>query len=64
MPYERGLEALRAAVFALNEDAYSYDAKLPNGEILTKTKFGPSRLITTANHLLLERMWPSLFASN
>ena len=64
MPYERGLEALRAAVSALNEDAYSYDAKLPNGEILTKTKFGPIRLITTANHLLLERMWPSLFASN
>ena len=64
MPYERGLEALRAAVFALNEDAYSYDAKLPNGEILTKTKFGPVRLITTANHLLLGRMWPSLFDSN
>ena len=64
MPYERGLEALKAAVSALNEDAYSYDAKLPNGEILTKTKFGPIRLITTANHLLLERMWPSLFASN
>ena len=64
MPYERGLEALRAAVFALNEDAYSYDAKLPNGEILTKTKFGPIRLITPANHLLLGRMWPSLFDSN
>ena len=64
MPYERGLEALRAAVFALNEDAYSYDAKLPNGEILTKTKFGPIRLVTPANHLLLERMWPNLFASN
>ena len=64
MPYERGLVALKAAVSALNEDDFSYDAQLPNGEILTKTKFGPTRLITTANHLLLERMWPSLFASN
>ena len=64
MPYERGLEALKAAVSALNEDDFSYDAQLPNGEILTKTKFGSTRLITTANHLLLERMWPRLFASN
>ncbi len=64
MPYERGLEALRAAISALNEDGYSYDAELPNGQILTKTKFGPIRVITPANHLLLERMWPSLFASN
>ena len=64
MPYERGLEALRVAISALNEDGYSYDAELPNGEILTKTKFGPIRVITPANHLLLERMWPSLFASN
>ncbi len=64
MPYERGLETLKAAVSALNEDDFSYDAQLPNGEILTKTKFGPIRLITTANHLLLERMWPRLFATN
>ncbi len=64
MPYERGLETLKAAVSALNGDSFSYDAQLPNGEILTKTRFGPIRLITTANHLLLERMWPSLFASN
>ena len=64
MPYERGLEALRAAVSLLNEDTFSYDAKLPNGEILTKTKFGPIRLITPANHLVLEQMWPGLFASN
>ncbi len=64
MPYERGLEALKAAVSALNDDSFSYDAQLSNGEILTRTKFGPMRLITTANHLLLERMWPSLFASN
>lgn len=64
MPYERGLEALKVAVAALNGDDFSYDAQLSNGEILTRTKFGPIRLITTANHLLLERMWPSLFASN
>ena len=64
MPYERGLEALRVALSALNDGAISYDAELPNGEVLTKTKFGPIRLITPANHLLLERMWPRLFASN
>ena len=64
MPYERGLVALKAAVSALNGDAFSYEAELSNGEILTRTKFGPMRLITTANHLLLERMWPNLFASN
>lgn len=64
MPYERGLVALKAAVSALNGDSFSYDAELSNGEILTRTKFGPTRLITTANHLLLERMWPSLFSSN
>ena len=64
MPYERGLVALKAAVSALNGDSFSYDAELSNGEILTRTKFGPMRLITSANHLLLERMWPNLFASN
>ena len=64
MPYERGLVALKVAVSALNGDSFSYDAELSNGEILTRTKFGPMRLITSANHLLLERMWPNLFASN
>ena len=61
MPYERGLEALRAAIDAINDRPFSYDTKLPNGEIVTETKFGPIRLITPANYLVLEKMWPSLF---
>ena len=61
MPYERGLEALKAAIDAINDRPFSYDTKLPNGEIVTETKFGPIRLITPANYLVLEKMWPSLF---
>jgi ABC-type sugar transport system substrate-binding protein len=62
MPYERGFEALKAAIDALHDRPFAYDHKLPNGEIFTKTKFGPIRLITPANSLELERMWPDLFA--
>lgn len=56
-----GLEALKAAIDALHNRPYAYDDKLPNGEIFTKTKFGPIRLITSANFLDLERMWPHLY---
>lgn len=61
MPYERGLESLKAAVDALNDRPFSADLELPNGGILTKTKLGPTRLITPANYLVMEPMWPDLF---
>jgi ABC-type sugar transport system substrate-binding protein len=61
MPYERGLEALTATMDALKGLPFSEDVEIPNGEVLTKTKFGPIRLITYANHRVLERMWPKLF---
>jgi ABC-type sugar transport system substrate-binding protein len=61
MPYERGLEALKASMDALKALPFAEDAKIPNGEVLTETKFGPSRIITSANSLVLERMWPNLF---
>ncbi len=61
MPYERGLEALTAAMDALKGLPFSEDVETPNGEVPTKTKFGPVRLITYANHRVLERMWPKLF---
>ncbi|MCZ6680568.1 MAG: sugar ABC transporter substrate-binding protein [Candidatus Poribacteria bacterium] len=61
MPYERGLEALQAALDALNGLPFSYHVELPNGNISTKTQFGSTRLITSANYLVLEQMWPDLF---
>ena len=61
MPYERGLTAFKAAINAMHDQSFAYDAQLPNGEIFTKTKFGPVRLITSANFRVLERMWPDLF---
>ena len=61
MPYERGLTAFKAAIHALSNQSFAYDAKLPNGEILTKTKFGPVRLVTSANFGVLKQMWPDLF---
>ena len=61
MPYERGLEALKAAVDVLNDRPFFYDVELPNGKILTKTKLGTIRLITPANYLAIEQMWPNLF---
>lgn len=61
MPYERGLEALKAAVAVLNNHPFSFDVELPNGRILTKTKLGTIRLITPANYSVVRRMWPHLF---
>lgn len=61
MPYERGLTAFKAAMNALDDQSFAYDAQLPNGDIFTKTKFGPVRLITSANFRVLERIWPDLF---
>ena len=61
MPYERGVTAFKAAINALDNQSFAYDAQLPNGEISTKTKFGPVRLITSSNFGNLKRMWPGLF---
>jgi ABC-type sugar transport system substrate-binding protein len=64
MPYERGLEALKVAVDALNDRSFSYDSELPNGELMAKTRFGPIRRITSANYLVLKQMWPGLFVED
>ena len=61
IPYQRGQEVLKAALDALNNRPFSFDIELPNGRVLTKTKFGPSRLITPANYSVVRRMWPNLF---
>ena len=61
MPYERGVTAFKAAINALDDESFAYDVQLPNGEIATKTKYGPVRLITSANLGELKRMWPDLF---
>ncbi len=63
IPYDRGLAALNSALSILQDGAFPHDTSLPNGEISTKTKFGPMRLITPANYLVLKRMWPGLFPS-
>ena len=60
-PYQRGQEVLKAALDAVNDRPFSFDVELPNGRILTKTKFGTIRLITSANYSVVERMWPNLF---
>ena len=61
MPYQRGKEMLQAALDAVNGRPFSFDAELPNGRVLTKTKFGAIRLITPANYTVVRRMWPNLF---
>ena len=61
MPYERGLEALKVAVDALNNRPFSYNGELPNGELMARTRFGPIRRITSANYLVLKHKWPNLF---
>jgi ABC-type sugar transport system substrate-binding protein len=61
MPYQRGQAVLRAALDALNDRPFSFDVELPNGRILTRTKFSTIRLITPANYSLVGRMWPNLF---
>ena len=61
MPYQRGQEMLQAALDAVNGRPFSFDAELPNGRVLTKTKFGAIRLITPANYTVVRRMWPNLF---
>ena len=61
MPYQRGQEVLQAALDTLNDRPFSFDIELSNGRVLTKTKFGPSRLITPANYSVVRRMWPNLF---
>ncbi len=61
IPYQRGQEVLKAALDALNDRPFSFDAELPNGRILTKTKFSPIRLITPANYSVVRQMWPNLF---
>ena len=61
MPYQRGQEMLQAALDAVNSRPFSFDAELPNGRVLTKTKFGAIRLITPANYTVVRRMWPNLF---
>ena len=60
-PYQRGQEVLEAALDALNNRPFSFDAELPNGRILTKTKFSTIRLITPANYSVVGRRWPNLF---
>lgn len=61
MPYQRGQEVLQAALDTLNDRPFSFDIELSNGRVSTKTKFGPSRLITPANYSVVRRMWPNLF---
>ena len=61
MPYQRGQAVLQAALDVLNNRPFSFDIELSNGRVLTKTKFGASRLITPANSSLVGRMWPNLF---
>ena len=61
IPYQRGQAVLKAALDALNDRPFSFDIELPNGRILTKTKFTTIRLITPANYSLVGRMWPNLF---
>ena len=61
MPYQRGQAVLKAALDALNDRSFASDIELSNGRVLTKTKFGPSRLITPANYSVVRRMWPNLF---
>ena len=61
IPYQRGHEVLKAALDALNDRPFSFDAELPNGRILMKTKFSPIRLITPANYSVVRQMWPNLF---
>ena len=61
MPYQRGQEMLQAALDAVNSRPFSFDAELPNGRVLTKTKFGAIRLITPANYTVVRRRWPNLF---
>ena len=61
IPYQRGQEVLKAVLDALNDRPFSFDIELPNGRILTKTKFNTIRLITPANYSLVGRMWPNLF---
>ena len=61
MPYQRGQEVLKAALDVLNDRPFSFDIELPNGRVLTKTKFGAIRLITPANYSVVGRMWPNLF---
>ena len=61
MPYQRGQAMLQAALDAVNNQPFSFDAELPNGRVLTKTKFGAIRLITPANYSVVKRMWPNLF---
>ena len=61
IPYQRGQEVLKAALDAVNDRPFSFDVELPNGRILTKTKFSTIRLITPANYSVVGRMWPNLF---
>ena len=61
MPYQRGQEVLKAALDVLNDRPFAFDSELPNGRVLTKTKFGAIRLITPANYSVVGRMWPNLF---
>ena len=61
MPYQRGQEMLQAALDTVKNHPFSFDAELPNGRVLTKTKFGAIRLITPANYSVVRRMWPNLF---
>lgn len=61
IPYQRGQAVLKAALDAVNDRPFSFDVELPNGRILTKTKFSTIRLITPANYSVVGRMWPNLF---
>ena len=61
MPYQRGQTVLKAALDAVNSRPFSFDSELPNGRVLTKTKFGAIRLITPANYSVVRQMWPNLF---
>jgi ABC-type sugar transport system substrate-binding protein len=61
MPYERGEQALQAAISVSNGESFPSDVELPSGKIFTRTLFTPVRIITPANYLEVERMWPNLF---
>ena len=61
MPYQRGQAVLKATQDTLNDRPFSFDIELPNGRIVTKTKFGAIRLITPANYSVVRGMWPNLF---
>ena len=60
-PAERGEEAFKAAMNAIEQKPFDFDQQLQNGGIMTKVKFASSRIITKSNYTLVKKMWPDLF---